>query len=134
MNELVEYAKLFIGTPYRWGGSGPWFDCSGFIQELLAFKGIDPQGDQSAQALHDYFKKNGIGSIADVGALVFYGEGDQSVTHIEMVMPNKMVIGAMGGGRGTQNIDAAILHGAFVKIRPLGHRKDIIAILMPNYT
>lgn len=133
MSDLVRYALCFVGKPYRWGGSGPSFDCSGFIQELLAYKGIDPVGDQSAQGLYDYFKAHGRGSIKDVGALVFYGKDDKSITHVEMCMPDDEVIGAMGGGRGTVSDDAAIAHSAFVKMRPLGHRKDIVEIILPDY-
>lgn len=33
--ELVAYAKQFLGTPYKWGGTGPLgFDCSGLMQYI----------------------------------------------------------------------------------------------------
>jgi len=40
--KLIERAKQFIGTPYKWGGSGPLgFDCSGLTQYLYREMGID---------------------------------------------------------------------------------------------
>lgn len=33
--EVVAYAKQFLGTPYKWGGTGPLgFDCSGLMQYI----------------------------------------------------------------------------------------------------
>lgn len=133
MKLLVDYAESFIGAPYRWGGSGPAFDCSGYVQELLSFCGIDPAGDQNAQAFHDYFKTNGIGTLKDTGALVFYGKDETKITHIEMLLGPNVTIGAIGGGSGTQSEEAAIKYGAFVKKRHFGYRLDIIAVYMPKY-
>ena len=54
----INYAKLFIGKPYLWGGEGPeGYDCSGFIQEVLSCIGLDPKGDQTAQGLYNYFSR-----------------------------------------------------------------------------
>lgn len=39
--DIVEYAKTFIGTPYAYGGNTPsGFDCSGFVQYVMANFGI----------------------------------------------------------------------------------------------
>lgn len=41
-NSVVDYAKLFIGTPYVAGGSSPsGFDCSGFVKYVMANFGVD---------------------------------------------------------------------------------------------
>src|SRR5690606_2787207 len=41
-NGLVAEAKKWIGTPYKWGGSGPLgFDCSGFTQYVMRKFGIE---------------------------------------------------------------------------------------------
>ena len=49
--KLIARAKQFIGTPYKWGGSGPLgFDCSGFTQYLLREVGIDLPRISSQQA------------------------------------------------------------------------------------
>lgn len=40
--KLIDRAKQFVGTPYKWGGSSPLgFDCSGFTQYLYRELGID---------------------------------------------------------------------------------------------
>ncbi len=36
VDELLDYARTFIGTPYLWGASGPnQFDCSGFTSYVF---------------------------------------------------------------------------------------------------
>ena len=36
-DDLIAYAKKFIGTPYAYGGASPTgFDCSGFVQYVVA--------------------------------------------------------------------------------------------------
>lgn len=38
--QLIAYAKQFLGTPYSWGGNGPnAFDCSGFTKYMFAHAG-----------------------------------------------------------------------------------------------
>jgi len=49
--KLIARARQFIGTPYKWGGSGPLgFDCSGFTQYLYRELGIDLPRVSSQQA------------------------------------------------------------------------------------
>ena len=42
-NDIVNYMKQFIGTPYQWGGNNlsKGIDCSGLIQQGLAHFGIE---------------------------------------------------------------------------------------------
>ena len=47
---ILEYTKQLIGTPYLWGGkSGLGFDCSGLVQFLYALHGIQIPRDTSMQ-------------------------------------------------------------------------------------
>lgn len=40
--DLLAYARKFVGTPYKWGGSSPLgFDCSGFVQYVFRQFGVD---------------------------------------------------------------------------------------------
>jgi len=43
MNQLIDYAKQFLGTPYVWGGTTPkpGFDCSGFTQYVCKQFGVN---------------------------------------------------------------------------------------------
>ncbi len=39
---IVAYAKNFIGVPYQYGGNGPnSFDCSGFVKYVYAYFGVN---------------------------------------------------------------------------------------------
>lgn len=131
---MIEYAMCFVGTAYKWGGANPveGFDCSGFIQEALASIGLDPRGDQTAQAMYDYFKHSSL-RIQATGALAFYGESDAKITHIALMLNDHQIIEAGGGGSKTITRDDAAKQSAFVRVRPFGHRKDLVAVLMPSY-
>lgn len=40
--EAIAFAKQFLGTPYKWGGSGPLgFDCSGLMQYVYRKVGVE---------------------------------------------------------------------------------------------
>ena len=138
MKLLVDYARRFIGVPYYYGGEHPsrGFDCSGFIQEVLQYAGIDPAGDQSAQALYNHFVANAVGSFPGPGALVFYGQDVDQISHLALMTSNFTVIEAAGGSPemvGAKALELAIEKKAFVKERPLIRRKDIVAIILPHY-
>jgi cell wall-associated NlpC family hydrolase len=131
---LISYARSFIGTPYIWGGSSPdGFDCSGLVQEILSYSGVDPIGDQTAQDLYNHFAKHGVVSLPKAGALVFYGKTISDIRHISMCTSENTVIEAGGGDSTCTTKEIANKKGAFVRERPITHRKDIVAIIMPNY-
>jgi len=80
---VVEEAKQYLGTPYKWGGSNKkGFDCSGYTSYVMAKNGINiPRmaQDQSTKAA-----KINIQS-AQPGDLVFFGSG-ATVTHVGIVI------------------------------------------------
>jgi len=136
LDYLEEYAMRFIGTPYRWGGDDPMagFDCSGFVQELLASVGMDPSGDQTAQALFDYFLNSSNRNPPPCrGVLCFYGRSAREITHIAWMINSLQVIEAGGGGSKTTSLEAAIAQNAFIRLRHYLHRKDLVAMLLPEY-
>lgn len=132
---LKDYALSFVGTPYSWGGSNPMggFDCSGFVQELLASVGMDPPGDQSAQALYDYFEKNSTWNTRALGSLAFFGQSSTSVTHVAMMLDQYRIIEAGGGGSKVLSIDDAKAHNSYIRVRLLNYRKDLVAVMKPSY-
>ena len=85
--QICEYAKTFIGTPYVYGGSLPetGFDCSGFTKYVYAHFGITiprmQQYDAGPRVTKDslqpgdlvFFKTNGV-SISHVGMYIGYGK------------------------------------------------------------
>lgn len=135
MNLMIEYAKSFLGVPYRYGGSTPMggIDCSGLIVEIFKAFGVIPGlQDISADGLYRHFLNNGMTSGVGAGALCFYGTAT-NVTHVALMLNNWLIIEAGGGNAMTLSLAAAIDQEAFVRIRPYSHRKDLVTIIRPNY-
>lgn len=89
--EVVDYAKQFIGTPYVYGGNSltTGVDCSGFVQQVYLNYGITLE-----RRTADQYSKNGIFiSKEDLqpGDLVFYGYSS-NVTHVSIYIGNEQII------------------------------------------
>ncbi len=95
----VAYAVAQIGTPYRWGGSGPGgFDCSGLVQAAYAAAGI--RLPRVAQAQYDIRAPLAPGTPAQAGDLVFFGASAADVTHVGLVVAaGQMIDAPHRGGR-----------------------------------
>jgi cell wall-associated NlpC family hydrolase len=122
--------KLY-GMPYIWGGDDPidGFDCSGMIVEILKSVGILPHtGDWTAHDLWLRFRNTRLSSPSR-GALVFYGGG--RATHVEFCLSAELSLGASGGGSSTLDEEDAADQNAFIKIRPIARRPDIMGYLNP---
>lgn len=133
IESLVQYAYCFIGIPYRWGGENPisGFDCSGLVQEILKSAGFDPPGDQSAQALYNHFRPQSIHSVPSSASLLFFGKTFNQITHVAFGLDADLMIEAGGGDSSVINKESADLKSAFVRVRPISSRKDLVAILNP---
>ena len=68
---VVDYAKLFIGTPYVYGGSTPsGFDCSGFVKYVYSQFGVNLSRTSYTQVQEGtYVPREELQS----GDLVFFG-------------------------------------------------------------
>lgn len=90
-NDIVEYAKTFLGVPYVWGGSSPsGFDCSGLTQYVYAHFGISISRTTSTQI------NNGIAvsqANLQLGDLVFTSSG-----HVGIYVGNNQIIHAPDTG------------------------------------
>ena len=134
--DLTDYAKRFIGIPYKWAGEHPaeGYDCSGFIQEVLSSKGLDPRGDQTAQDLFTKFlDEDGFVSPTEIkrNDLLFFG--GETITHIALAIDELDMIEAGGGNSKTVNIATAIAQKAMIRVRPISNRKDLKYVLrMPR--
>jgi len=124
----------FLNIQYNWGGSNPMtgYDCSGFVQELLAIIGVDPPEDQTAQALYDAFYLTSTFSARETGALCFYGKSKKEISHIAMMFDEKCVIEAGGGNSKTIDVYAAKKQNAYIRLRPYDRRKDLVAVILPD--
>ena len=133
--EIIEkIAWHYLGTWYKWGGDdASGFDCSGFICELLQSIGkIGRKEDFSAQSLYNKFCYVKINEPI-LGALVFYGLDEKHITHVEFCLNERVSIGASGGGSHCLTIEDAILLNAFIKIRPIYSRSDIVGFVNPFF-
>jgi len=130
---LVGYALGFMGQPYRWGGDDPinGFDCSGLIQEILAGVGLDPEGDQTADAMMVYAQKNWKPcDTAMAASVIFFGTGTKA-THVGFGLGDGLMMEAGGGGAKTLTLADAAAQNAFVRMRPVARRRDVIGIYDP---
>lgn len=129
--------RRFLNLPYRWGGDDPieGYDCSGLVKELLSIIDLDPVGDQTAQGLYNYFSKTNGFKIpidkADIGYLCFYGVDSTHISHVAMCYTSEEIIEAGGGTSKTVNLQDAAKQNAYVRIRSIFRRKDLIAVIKP---
>jgi cell wall-associated NlpC family hydrolase len=140
--ELFQHFLLtYLHRPYIWGGDDPikGLDCSGFVQEALAPLGLDPVGDQTAQGLYDYFKTKGFGLpqlgpnfSGYTGSIVFFGKSLTQITHVALCLTPDVIVEAGGGGSRTLSQQDSINQNAFIRLRPFGQRKDIVAVIKPK--
>lgn len=131
---LYDYLMQWVGKPYLWGKEGPdGFDCSGLAQEALRSVGMDPPGDQTAQALFNHFEKTAEWNRLGLGSLVFYGASVTQITHVAIMIDPYRVLEAGGGDSTCTTPEVAAKKGAFVRVRHLSHRKDRVAVLRPRY-
>lgn len=131
---LYDYALKFIGQPYRWGGDDPidGFDCSGLVLELLQSVGVWPKGvDANAQGIHDHF--TGTVSEPGFGVLAFYGKSTKEITHVAFCLGELLKLEAGGGGSHTVTRTDAAEQNAYVRIRPIKSRVDLIGLKLPPY-
>ena len=130
---ILLYAHSFLGLPYIWGGSHPslGYDCSGFVQEVLAGVGLDPKGDQSAQTLCDILKQGPWKEGLQAGSILFFGKGDRQIIHTAIALDNNYMMEAGGGDSSCVSKEVAIKRNAFIRIRPILNRSDLICALYP---
>ena len=129
---FINAALQFLNTPYRWGGDDPsGIDCSGLVQEMLAMIGLDPKGDQTADALYRHFRHFGNEGILGAGSLVFFGS-EAKVTHVAIMLDEFTMLEAGGGGSRTKTTQDAWDQNAFVRLRPFNMRLDLVTVIQPH--
>lgn len=92
---VVNLAKLYINTPYLWGGkSGFGIDCSGLVQQVFKMKNIQLPRDAAQQAGHG----DVLGFIeeAQSGDLAFFDNDEGKIIHVGIMLDNQKIIHAHG--------------------------------------
>jgi len=93
---VIQQAQMLLNTPYLWGGvSAGGVDCSGFIQTLFRFIGIDMPRNASQQALKG--KEAGF-EEREAGDLAFFTMEPETnkITHVGLVADNGRVLHVSG--------------------------------------
>lgn len=132
---LLAAALQYLGAPYIWQGSGPnGFDCSGYVREVLHASKALPIPDTTAQGMFNHLMANkGQPGKYAAGALAFYGQSLSQINHVMLLLGPTIVIGATGGDHTTLTVEDANRRSAFVKLRAVDYRKDLVAVVMPDY-
>ena len=95
--EVCEYAKQFVGNPYRWGGTSltKGADCSGFTMSVLGKYGISLPHSSKAQA--NCGERIDLSEIQP-GDLVFYG--GKNIHHVAIYIGNGQIVHAQSANTG----------------------------------
>ncbi|MEI6881379.1 MAG: C40 family peptidase [Bacteroidota bacterium] len=93
--DLVSTAKLFLSSPYLWGGkTAMGIDCSGFTQVVFKSHNLQLQRDAWQQAQQgvvvDFL------SLSLPGDLAFFDNDEGKITHVGILLNNAEIIHASG--------------------------------------
>jgi cell wall-associated NlpC family hydrolase len=89
----LSWALARLGTPYRWGGTGPGgFDCSGLVQAAYGAAGVALP--RVAQAQFDAGPALGPGDALVPGDLVFFGASPTAVDHVGIALGDGTMVDA----------------------------------------
>jgi len=95
-DQVIEYAKKFLGTRYVYGGSSPsGFDCSGFVCYVYKNFGISVNRSSASMASNGvYVAKSNLKS----GDLVFFDTNMQGIiSHVGIYIGNGQFIQSASG-------------------------------------
>ena len=111
-SEIINYAEIFLGSPYVWGGTTPYrFDCSGFVQYSFAHFGIN-----LPRVTWDQFNQGTPVSKANLqaGDLVFFSTYQTGPSHVGIYMGNGMMIDDENSGVIITSINSSYYASKFV--------------------
>ena len=140
IEQATEYAKSWIGTPYKWGGEaiGDGVDCSGLVRRILhRCLPNFPKNDMTAQMIFNHLADRmdhkihkGYDNIKP-GHILFFGRDPFSITHVGYAHTAYHMIEAGGGGSRTRTKEDAYNQGAWVRISLVEKRSDLCAHIDP---
>lgn len=103
---------------------------SGLVQECLESIGRNPPGgDKTADGIYRAIKKYRMKDLPNKGSILFFGTEDR-ITHTAIAINRLYMIEAGGGGSRTTSEKAAWAHNAWVRVRPIASRKDLVAAFL----
>ena len=117
---LVQTARRFIGTPYRWSAASPadGFDCSGLTMTVYRLNGLDLP--RTARAQFRTGQAVGRDAIAAGDLLFFDTRRSGSASHVGIYCGDNRFIHAPGTGK---TVRSASLSNRYFARRYLGARR-----------
>ncbi|EIJ80480.1 NLP/P60 protein [Bacillus methanolicus PB1] len=114
---IVDYAKKFIGAPYKWGGTTPkGFDCSGFI--IYVFKEYNVQLPRKSADQFNQGESVDRNSLVP-GDLVFFNTNNKGVSHVGMYIGDNEFIHASS----SKGVTISNLGMSYYKTRYIGAKR-----------
>lgn len=112
--KLGDYAKGFLGTPYKYGTSGPQsFDCSGFTSYIFKNFGIVlPRSSKDQATAGEKVSKKDLA----LGDLVFFdtvGKIDGQITHVGIYIGDGKFIHASSGSNAKKVVISDLNEGYY---------------------
>lgn len=93
--QLVDYAMLFLNTPYLWGGRSVFgLDCSGFAQVVFKMAGIRIPRDAAIQSAQG--ETVHLVHEARPGDLLFFDNQEGEINHVGIMLQEGFIIHAHG--------------------------------------
>ena len=93
--QLALQVRSFLGIPYLWGGRTPLgFDCSGFVQQLLATRGVRVPRDADQQFRSSRRLRGGDQGRS--GDLLFFGPPRGRMAHVAVHLGSTLFAHARG--------------------------------------
>lgn len=102
-NEIINYGKTLIGTPYIWGGTTPnGFDCSGFLMYVYKRKGIS-----IPRTVSEIWEFGQSVDLLQRGDIVFFETYKKGPSHAGIYLGNQQFLHA-GSSSGVSISDISI--------------------------
>jgi len=93
--DIIETAKLYLNTPYLWGGKTPFgIDCSGLSQMVYKINGYKIPRDAKDQV--SLGRNLGFIEESQEGDLAFFDNEEGEIIHVGLLLKNNYIIHASG--------------------------------------